>query len=193
MKFSKATSILFFCASAVSALRLPIAERRVDVLQDEALAKRGAAEVGFGDVLDRREASAEPGVPPAAGKYGDLARRDEEKDAMKEILKYLRNIKTGNIGGPSSWPESKWEDLHGDTKSDFDGRYVCQVKKSGSKYEARVIAHKSFGKNIKQGHVFKTTKVDACKDKKGKEIPPSYGRAIHFLRKAFGGDNPPGC
>ncbi|KAK2605990.1 hypothetical protein QQS21_003616 [Conoideocrella luteorostrata] len=194
MKFSKATSILFFCASAASAWRLPVpvGERSVGVLQDEALAKRTAAEVGFDD-LERREAPAELELPPTTEEFDAVERRDTVKDAEKEILQYLRNINTRDIGGPSSWPTAKWEDLHGDKKSDFDGKYVCQVKKSGNKYEARVVAHKDVPKKFKKDHVFKTTTVKACKDKKGKETPPNYGRAVHYLRKAFGGEKPPKC
>jgi hypothetical protein len=216
MKFSKASYLFFFCASAVSALRYGerMDVRDVDVAQAEALAKRVDAasvpEVDFDidDVLERREEAAQPG--PEAKFEGDdeddvadeddstapvLDRRDPIKDAEKEIFNYLRDIKTsgsGGISGPASWP-SAWSDLHGDNKSQYGGRYVCQVRKSGGKYEARVVAHANQGKNIKTGYVFKTVTVTACKDKKGKEVTPKYGMAVHFLRKAFGGPNPPAC
>ncbi|KAK7908955.1 hypothetical protein PG985_014833 [Apiospora marii] len=200
MKFSKASYLFFFCASAVSALRYGdrIDVRDVDAPQVEALDKRVAApEVGFDvdTVLDRRE-EAQPAA--AAARTDSLARRDIISDAEKEILQYLRNIVTSGpsgINGPAAWP-SQWSDLHGDKKSDFKGYYVCQVMQdkgsSGNKYRARVVEHDA-QKGIKKGYVFKTVDVPACKDKKGQELVPSYGRAIHFLCKAFGGANPPAC
>ncbi|KAK8124327.1 uncharacterized protein PG998_000086 [Apiospora kogelbergensis] len=195
MKFSNASYFFFFCASAVSALRYGdrIDTRNVDVPQFEALDKRVAAsEAGFDvdTMLDAREEA-----QPAAAGTDSLLRRDIVSDAEKEILQYLRNIVTSGpsgINGPASWP-SQWSDLHGDKKSDFKGYYVCQVMKDKSnKYRARVVEHDA-QKGIKKGHVFKTVDVPVCKDKKGKELVPSYGRAIHFLRKAFGGENPPAC
>ncbi|KAG6001435.1 hypothetical protein E4U21_004324 [Claviceps maximensis] len=184
MKFSKATSILFFCASAVTARSLPIDERRsAAALPGEILPKD--ISVASAVDLDRRDALAEPEALPvaAAEEVHDLVSRDSYS---AEILQYLRAIETKHISGPAKWP-SQWKDLHGDGKSAFDGKYVCQVKKSGGTYEARVVAHKKLSKTIKTGHVFKTTTIPKAFDKKGREIVPTYGRAVHFLRVAFGG------
>ncbi|PVI00678.1 hypothetical protein DM02DRAFT_614138 [Periconia macrospinosa] len=193
MKFSNAASIFLLCASAVSAIPFQRVIERSVIAQDEALAKRVAPEVTF-DSLETREASPVPEVE-AAAEAADLVRRDPLKDAEKEIIQYLRAIKTsgtGGIGGPATWPAA-FTDLHGDNKSQFGGRYVCQVRKNGNTYEARVVAHAAQGKNIKVGYVFKTTTVATCKDKKGNVLIPGYGRAVHYLRKAFGGENPPAC
>ncbi|KAH6653546.1 hypothetical protein BKA67DRAFT_558516 [Truncatella angustata] len=202
MKFSKASYVFFFCASAVSALTLPhgsrIVARDVENVQDESLAKRVPQEVDF-NTLSRREASAEPEAYPEADPEafsGALSSRDTLSDAMEEIIDYLRDIPTTGprgIGGPSSWPTG-WSDLHGDNKSQYGGRYVCQVRRNGNTYQARVVAHANQGNNIRTGYVFKETDVDECVNRKGQNEAPGYGRAIHFLRKAFGGEDPPaGC
>ncbi|KAG6015458.1 hypothetical protein E4U43_005277 [Claviceps pusilla] len=186
MKFSKATSILFFCASAVSALRIPVAERRnyPDLADESSFKSPPGAHLDALDLdLDRREAFSEPdALPAAADEVHELVTRDPY-DA--EILEYLRDIETENIGGPAKWP-LLWKDLHGDGKASSDGKFVCQVKHSGGVYEARVVAHKKLTNTIKTGHVFKTVHVPTGRDKKGHVVVPSYGRAVHFLRVAYG-------
>ncbi|CAH0051480.1 unnamed protein product [Clonostachys solani] len=117
-----------------------------------------------------------------------LARRDVISDAKKEALSYLQAINTGNLSG--SWG-SNWADLHGDNKSSAGGKFVCQVRKVGDKYEARVRAHTKFGQ-FKEGYIFGETTVDGC-IKDNKPSAPSFGRAVHFLRTHFGGPAKPAC
>lgn len=204
MKFSKASYLLFLCTTAVSALRYGdrVDVRNVDIAQAEAHEKHVVApEARFDteNIQDRREEA----QPEARADYRQNsweeppspARRNIISDAEKEILQYLRNIVTSGpsgINGPAAWP-NHWSDLHGDKKSDFKGYYVCKVMKDrANKYFARVLEHDA-QKGILSGYIFKTIEFPACKDKKGQELVPSYGRAIHFLRKAFGGENPPVC
>ncbi|KAK8127063.1 uncharacterized protein PG998_002822 [Apiospora kogelbergensis] len=201
MKFGTASYLFFLCASTASALRYGdrIHARDVVAAQAEALAKPAdaiaAPEAEF-DINDVLEEGTQPEARDEDEDEGLVVGRSIITDAEKEILEYLRNMKTDGLTSAHTWPTGAFEDLHGDSKSGTGGKYVCQVRRDAKakKYLARVVAHETLmNGRIKKGHVFKTVEVAPCKPKKGKEQAPGYGRAVHFLRKAFGGAAPPAC
>ena len=109
----------------------------------------------------------------------------------KQILACLRAMKTGTPPLSGSFGNGQWNDLHGDTKSKKECLYDTTEKKAyniqimkgaDGKYHARVL---------EGAHAYESVEVPACPNGKA----PFLGRAIHALRKHYGGENPPagGC
>jgi hypothetical protein len=110
-----------------------------------------------------------------------------EKRDDKQVLLCLRAMDTSGLSG--SYGEKQWNDVHGDSKSKdeciFDSKkklvYNIQVTHdSDGTYRVRILQGRS---------ALKTVEVPPCKA--GKK--PTLGRAIHALRKAYGGPSPPVC
>jgi hypothetical protein len=108
-----------------------------------------------------------------------------EKRDDKQILSCLRALNIAGLSG--SFGEKQWNDLHGDSKSKSECIYD---KKGNQAYNIQII-HDSDGKyraRVLEGKRAEVTvEVPPCPNNK----PPTLGRAIHYLRKKLGGENPP--
>ena len=94
------------------------------------------------------------------------------RDQKKEVLAYLQNINTRNVGG--SFGEGQWNRLHGDTKSGSGGTWHTELMHKSGKYSARVVGP--------GGKSYVETDVPVQAGQK-----PWAGCAVHFLRVKLGG------